>query len=264
MLGHHLYAAAGFNYAHDQTYISSMESLDLSDANAVWSTSVALPYGLRYTSCATVNNSVVLTGGDKGNRGGPTSAVFMWKEGDTQWTALASMPHTRTDHCTVSDGGRYVYTLGGESGVAVSPLECYDTMTDTWKNLSPMSSHIYSHRCVYVDGTIVVTGGYVSGVGGVDAIHLYNVASDTWASSPVSLPQPIRYHFMGFFPKCCNTLQDASTSPAKTTIATSVGSTLVHATTREGKKLQVISLTANSTYFVCVKCFAKCMYLYPL
>ncbi len=130
-------------------------------------------YPVAYTSCVTVGGSVILTGGKTDFVVALNKVKKLTENGN--WTSLARMQNSRRQHCTVTDGTRYVYVV---SGYGTKSMERYDIQKNNWKNIAPLSQYRYRHACVYMNSTIVVTGGY-----NMKTIELYSVNSNTWTES---------------------------------------------------------------------------------
>lgn len=194
-----LCAAGGWDLA----YHNSMECVNVDNNTATWEPSVTLPYPLERAQCATVSSSagsfVILTGGFNGIE--TLNLVYKWI-GTGSWVALTSMEKARQNHCTVSDGTKYVYVLGGMEGEMMrSSIERYDTQENKWEFMAPMPEALIYHACVYTGDTIVVTGGYdKTGMIMKNTIYLYSVKSDTWILSPTTLPQHMYGHAMAALP----------------------------------------------------------------
>ena len=102
----------------------------------------------------------------------------------------------------VSDAIRFLYVIGGYSPRYsrgyLNSMERFDTEGNTWEYLKPMPMALQDHRCVYLNGTIIVTGGMTSGRDELlNTIYLYRVASDTWSKSATVLQEGVYYHIMG-------------------------------------------------------------------
>ncbi len=166
-------------------YISSMECLDIENKNPKWQLSQAMLHEVSHTSCVTVGSSVILTGGKNNNR--LLSSVYKWTTSGG-WISLASMKSDRCGHCTVTDGTRYLYVVSGQSTTSV---ERYDIVKDVWMGMAPLPRMIYYHACLYLNGTIIATGGYNK-----KDIYFYSVRSNTWTQSTVALQEKIYGHTM--------------------------------------------------------------------
>ncbi len=183
LLGNKLCAVGG---QHNGVYLSSMECLDIKNNTATWQRSKPFSYPVAYTSCVTVGGSVILTGGKTDFVEALNKVKKLTENGN--WTSLAGMQNSRRQHCTVTDGSRYVYVV---SGYRTKSMERYDIQNNNWKNMAPLSQYRYRHACVYMNSTIVVTGGY-----NMKTIELYSVNSNTWTESSITLPKKLFGHTM--------------------------------------------------------------------
>lgn len=173
----------------------SMTCIKWNDGSGLWTLSDFLPFPLSYISCVTVGNFVILTGGDDctGTPFMGTSSAFKWQSG-YGWTQVASMGMARQRHCSVSDGIRYVYVLGGDKGF--DTMERYDTQLNEWIYMANMPEILVNHACIYMSNTIIVTGG----LNGKKTIYLYFVDNDIWELSITTLPKGIDGHSMAALP----------------------------------------------------------------
>ncbi len=191
-----LYVVGGTKTRHGPS-LSSMDSMNIIADNGGWEGGVSLPRGVAMTSCVTLENTkVILVGGQikKKRDHSSDSFVYMWKPGQVTWTALAPLKQKRINHCTVTDGDKYIYALGGYDKGALSSVERYNTQANKWKYMLSMPKALKHHECLYVNGQILVVGGYsvedrlnAAGVGR-DPIFIYNVETDSWIISKEPLP----------------------------------------------------------------------------
>ncbi len=63
--------------------------------------------------------------------------------------------------------------------------------------LSSIPINQAGHDCVYIDGTIIVSGGDRGQSDIHDTIFLYIVSSDNWITSITHLTEPITRHMLG-------------------------------------------------------------------
>lgn len=174
-------------------WLMSMECLQIDSNTVGWQASDQMPYSVGLTSCATMGSSIILTGGYNSNS---LKSVLQWNEEDG-WVSLASMVTRRNQHCTVSDNTRYVYVVGGKfNDNAMSSVERYDTTNDIWGVMAPIPVMLERHACVYINDTIVVTGGFNQ----LKEIYLYSVKLNTWTRSSTDLLQGTHDHTMAILP----------------------------------------------------------------
>ncbi len=207
VLHQRLYVVGGTNTSFDgsESCVSYMDSITITADNRRWEGSVSLPHGVAWTSCLTLENTkVILVGGQTGkkNQSSSVSSVYMWKPGQHIWTTLAPLKHKRIKHCTVTDGVKYIYALGGYDAGPLSSLERYNIQENKWEQMLSMPKALKQHECLYVNGQILVVGGYSAEGGhkmagsGKDPIYLYNVETDSWTTSKEPLPYRIHNGFI--------------------------------------------------------------------
>jgi N-acetylneuraminic acid mutarotase len=97
--------------------------------------------------------------------------------------------------CAVEAGG-LVYLMGGARtsfGGATARLASYDPDSDAYTVLAPMPGARSDGACAVVGGEIYYIGGYAGGSwGGLPSsqVFVYDIAGDTWQTSPTPAPTP--------------------------------------------------------------------------
>ncbi len=190
LIGNNLCAVGGLD---GSDYLSSMECLDVENETATWQISEEMKHPVAYASCATVGNSVILTGGIGNNI--QLSSVWKWTVNGS-WTQLANMQKKRNRHCTVTDGTRYLYVVGGSMKQYV---ERYDIKEDRWDYMAPCPLATVEHACVYMNDTIVMTGG-LKKYQKLNTIYIYSVNANSWTKSSTIILQMIVKHAMVLMP----------------------------------------------------------------
>jgi len=118
----------------------------------------------------------------------PGRCVYSYRGEEQGWTSLSEL-HTYTHHHGVATIASKLYVCGGATydpsnpnalGNATSEVHCLDTLTGTWKRLSPMQ------ECRAYVG-VAAHNGYLYAVGGEDAqrwkldtIECYDPLMDSW------------------------------------------------------------------------------------
>lgn len=129
------------------------------------------------------NNIYVVTGAT-------TSAIVtnneIYDPTTKKWTTGAPIPTARyVPASAVVDN--ILYVIGGcnsqcaVGGGALTTVEAYNPVTNSWAEKSPIPVAIDSVYAVASKNIIYVAGGYVSGPGRVATLYSYNPATDTWA-----------------------------------------------------------------------------------
>ncbi len=173
-----------------------MESLDLNNVDKGWQSSISLPYGVSGSTCATIKDTVLLAGGHMEKR--RAQEVWMWTPQNTNWQLTSFMNTRHNNACAVSDGVQFIYVLGGSTttGTISAFVERYVIQQNSWTSLNPMPSELTRHACIYIEGTIIVSGGKsVSTL--KDNIYLYTVTSGIWTTSSTHLTTPMKGHMLG-------------------------------------------------------------------
>jgi hypothetical protein len=68
------------------------------------------------------------------------------------WTELAPMKHPRCTLAAVSSPDcQFIYAIGGFNGTALSVVERYSIVEDSWTEVVSMSEPRFMHSCVLVD-----------------------------------------------------------------------------------------------------------------
>lgn len=69
------------------------------------------------------------------------------------------MPTKRMAACACESGGR-IYVIGGHAlGEALTTVEMYNPVTDTWETGPSLPAPRVYHACPAIDGKIYVVGG---------------------------------------------------------------------------------------------------------
>jgi len=115
-------------------------------------------------------------------------------QGDSYWTTKASMPTARYwFSCGVVDDK--IYAVGGVAveGPALSIMEVYDPVTDTWDTTKAdmPAPRVTSTSCVY-GGKIYVFGGdsifKIMEAHPTPTVQIYDPATDTWDTTKRDMP----------------------------------------------------------------------------
>ena len=171
-----------------------------------WTQLPSNPVPVHHGTSATVGNKFYVFGGfrlpDSGKNGWyPENKAWVFDLDKQTWSALPDMPTPRGALSAVAVGTK-IYVVGGakipvganlpdglSGGSAVEllgALEMFDTETNTWKQLKPMSLPRNHQDVVHVEGKLYVIGGRVGSCfsGGwssnVSMNEAYDIAADTW------------------------------------------------------------------------------------
>lgn len=193
--------------------IASTEIYNIS--SNTWSTGTTFPGDsvtggvLLSQAVTTVNGKIYCIGGYGNLYASPIQSTDTWAydiSGDT-WTQLAAMPSSRVGAACASDD-HYIYVVGGVTGSTNSTftnsLYRYDIINNSWSSLAVVPSVIAGSTAYLYSGKIYLVGGITSssdGYGtyadyvpdfmghngnytGVSTLYTYNIADDSWSTSP--------------------------------------------------------------------------------
>jgi len=173
-----------------------------------WSTLPGNPVPVHHAAAVGIGNKFYLFGGfrppDSGKVGWyPENKAWVFDLDKQAWSALPPMPTPRGSLSAVAVGSK-IYVVGGAkipAGVnlpdglyaggpveLLATLEMFDTATNKWTQLKPMSLPRNHQDVVHIDGKLYVIGGRVGSCysGGwssnVSMNEAYDIATDTWTT----------------------------------------------------------------------------------
>ncbi|XP_023332298.1 kelch-like protein 38 [Eurytemora carolleeae] len=112
----------------------------------------------------------------------------------TSWTLLSGeLQMDRNIHCAVPISDHEIVFLGGSNFDKISLVDKYDLNTNTWENMTEMTSPRFSHACILKGTDIIVTGGYSDGY--LNTTEALDTLSWTWSPLP-DLQLSRSYHTM--------------------------------------------------------------------
>ena len=131
------------------------------------------------------DGSVVLRLGQS-SLSGYSSAYSLFR-GSGSWTSKPPLTNRTSDFQAVTVDDK-IYLIGGQnaSGHALDTLVAYDTIRETYDNLTSMPGTRLRYAAVAHDGKIYVIGG-LSADDCSDMLHttlVYTISTDTWATGP--------------------------------------------------------------------------------
>jgi DNA-binding CsgD family transcriptional regulator/N-acetylneuraminic acid mutarotase len=108
----------------------------------------------------------------------------------SRWQMRASMPTARSAMAAAMyEGG--IYAIGGLTSQGVTGVaERYDTLRDTWTNLTPLPIPVTDASAAVVGGHIYVPGGRTNTGEIIDTLQVFDPRQDRWAAS-AKLPIPL-------------------------------------------------------------------------
>lgn len=173
-----------------------------------WTALPSNPVPVHHGAAASIGNKFYVFGGfrlpDNGKSGWyPENKAWVFDMDKKTWSALPPMPTPRGALAAVAVGKK-IYVSGGAKipagmdlpdgltpGGAVEllgTLEVFDTETNTWTTLKPMSLPRNHHSVAYADGKIYAVGGRVGSCysngwsSNVSMNEAYDIATNTWAT----------------------------------------------------------------------------------
>jgi N-acetylneuraminic acid mutarotase len=162
-----------------------------------WKHNTNMPRARVGLTASLVNGKIyVIGGGDSGLE--PIPVVDVYDTLTKTWTTVADLPTPRLMLTTVILNGK-IYAVGGMVGpsggeIALTTLEEYDPVTDTWTKKAEMSiRRKYVSACV-LNGKIYVFGG-TSGfcTPSLSSVEVYDPVTDTWREI-ASMPSVLCAH----------------------------------------------------------------------
>ena len=181
-----------------------------------WSPLPTNPLAVHHGAAAAIGNKMYVFGGFRIPDNGkiawwPESKAWVFDLDAKTWTPLPDMPTPRGALAAVAVGTK-IYVSGGAkipAGMSlpdglsgggpvelVAALEMFDTATNTWTKLRPMSLPRNHHDIAHVDGKLYVIGGRVGSCfsnawsTNVSMNEAYDIASNTWQTrAPMPTPR---------------------------------------------------------------------------
>jgi len=173
----------------------STDILSYDPASDTWTVLTPMSTGRAGLAVAVVGDAIYAIGGRTGT-GGPNSfgklAVVERYDIDTNtWTTVAPLLSPRSDLAAAGVGGK-IYVFGGfnAAGFAVSDVDVYDPVTNTWSaapaDMPTARGAMYA--VATKGGTVYVIGGW-DGLGtGLSTNEAYKVATNTWTIGLLPMP----------------------------------------------------------------------------
>lgn len=152
----------------------------------VWTAKAAMPTPRRFGAAGVVGGKVYVVGGIDGN-GVATNALEVYDPSTNTWSVRAPMPTPRSQ-LAVAEVSGVLYAVGGfPSGggtfnTALSVVEAYDPVTDTWTVRAPMPSPRASLVLTSANSLLVAIGGETGGSAVVGTVEAYQPATNSWST----------------------------------------------------------------------------------
>jgi RNA polymerase sigma factor (sigma-70 family) len=194
-----IYAIGGLE-SHDNLVASSVVE-EYDPETDKWTRKSNMPTPRASISTAVYKKKIYVIGGVGKEKKYPLSIVEEYDPANDAWTKKSDMIFARANLAAVSLNGK-IYAIGGqinkwgpENGDFTSVLEEYDPLTDTWKQLSNMSTARALFSANVVDGKIYVLGGVNREYRhlAISTVEEYDSHTDKWTKKPDMLTA--RYGF---------------------------------------------------------------------
>lgn len=149
-----------------------------------WTSGTPMPTARLGAATGVIKGKVYVVGGASSTTVLNVNEIYDPKK--NTWTTGAPMPTARLVPASAVVNN-ILYVIGGcDAGCAtgtgaMTVVEAYDPVTNTWSTKSPLQTPTDSVYGVAVKGIIYVVGGYVPGVGRVGTVYSYNPPTDTWS-----------------------------------------------------------------------------------
>jgi N-acetylneuraminic acid mutarotase len=180
--------------------VATVEAYDTTKKK--WTPIPPMPTERGFLAATSHNNLLyALGGGDNTTLLLDAHAVF--NPATNAWSQLPPMPTGRMGHAAVTGSDGLIYTIGGAVGApsfaVVATVEAYNPRSGHWSTKAPMLTPRAALSAVALpNGKIYAIGGCnqaaaPSGPNLLSSVEVFDVATNTWTSSPYSLPVPTKY-----------------------------------------------------------------------
>lgn len=169
--------------------------LAFSTANAegAWTKSNRMEEGRVLIQAASEGTDIYIAGGS--TLAGPRASFDLYDTVNDMWRPLPPMPTARERFGMTGFSGR-IYISGGRSREmdeaspsASDALWAYDTVSGDWVMKASMPSERVDHVMISIGDLLYVLGGTGEHA---DLIYIYNIVTDQWSTSPITMPLPRR------------------------------------------------------------------------
>jgi N-acetylneuraminic acid mutarotase len=185
--GQWVYAVGGTNNTNVLAALAGYDTVQKK-----WSALPSMPTARSGVAAATSSGRIHVLGGNNANADAVTTHEVYEPANDT-WSTAAPLLSQRAMLAAVTGPDGLIYAIGGFAGNPIANVDAYDPATDTWTSKAPMHSTRTWHAAVLgPDGLIYAIGGatFIAGTGpaAVSSMETFNVTTNTWTTSPFSLP----------------------------------------------------------------------------
>jgi hypothetical protein len=185
--GQWVYAVGG---ANNTNVLSALAGYDT--VQKKWSALPSMPTARSGVAAATSGGRIHVLGGfNEASQSLTTHEVY--EPANDAWTTAAPLTSPRAMLAAVTGPDGLIYAIGGFDGPTLGNVDAYNPTTDTWTSKAPLHTTRTWHAAVLgSDGLIYAIGGatFIVGTGPValSSVETFNVTTDTWTTTPFSLP----------------------------------------------------------------------------
>src|SRR5215472_1208044 len=179
-------------------FMATLLSAQARHAKATWTALAPVPSPTEGMTIGGVGQVIIGAYGFSSPLAANTNQTRLYNITSNTWSAGAAAPlPARSDaaYGETTHGG-FLYVIGGgNSGTALSDVERYDPVLDSWTTLAPMPTARAGAAAAVIDDGIFVIGGRLSTSGPcsggpyVGTVEKYDVDTGTW-STVAPLPSP--------------------------------------------------------------------------
>lgn len=185
----------------DKTPLSEYRGLSMWNPDKqVWEHAPVLNQGRIFHTASLLNDgSVIIAGGSTDpllaqGRGTALDTVELFRQGHITQLPPMSTGRTRHTASVMADGTLLVAGGMDAQGHALSSVERYDPVNQTWHTVASMQQPRFDHTAtVLEDGRVMVIGGVDEQGQPLDSVEIFDPATGQWSAGP-TLPQWVRTH----------------------------------------------------------------------
>lgn len=161
-----VYVVGGYDTEDYYASLSSVEALDLSRSDPVWTSVADLPTPRGDINCASVGNHLAVLGGWNADWTAPLSTFEVYNPATDTWITKRDMPNPRADAGVAVLSGARLLIISGEivqRGVTQVPrheVDMYTFHDDVWTEVAPIPTARFRFAAAAVDDIIYAFGGH--------------------------------------------------------------------------------------------------------
>ncbi|XP_033102951.1 kelch-like protein 9 [Anneissia japonica] len=160
----------------EQTYVCDIET-------HAWKPFTDMPIRRLDLAVAIMDNFLYVAGGQfSGDSLGIDSigTVHQYNPRFDTWRQLCPMKKRRS-HFSLDGIDTYLYAVGGKNTQGgLASVERYDSATDSWDYVAPLTLHTFGHGSAVVGDNLYMSGGVVDGGHFSNALQCYDPKRDKW------------------------------------------------------------------------------------